>query len=109
MHLEVLAELLRIHVVRALVDVDEIGTATRLRDRFGGRDECIRNRDHRVARLDSSGDQSKPKRIGTVGYAHAVFSIAKRREIALKLLHHRTADKASGTESFREDLAQFFL
>ena len=39
----------RIHVVGALVDVDEIGPRAGLGDRLGGRDERIRDRDDDVA------------------------------------------------------------
>src|ERR1700677_1215396 len=61
--LEVGAQFQRIHVVGALVNIDELGECARLRDSFGGRDERVRNGYHGVARLDAGGGQRETERV----------------------------------------------
>ena len=48
---EIGAQLDGIHVVGALVDIDELGERSRLRDGFGSRDEGMGNGYRHVARL----------------------------------------------------------
>ena len=47
-----------------------------LRDRFGGRDERVRNGDDDVARPDAGGDQRKPQRVRAAADADAVLGVA---------------------------------
>ena len=106
---QVLAQFLRIHVVRSLVDVDEIWPRACLRDCFRRRDEGIGNRDYCVTRPDSRGEESKAQGIRAIRHSNAVLGRAECRELALKLFHHRTANESRGVESLMEDLSQFFF
>ena len=107
--LEVFAKFFRIEIVRGFVDVHEYDPRARLRDRFGRRDERIRNRDDGVAGAHTGRDQRKPQRIRATADANAMRSIAELREILLEPLNHRSADEPGRFKSGLENLAQFFL
>ena len=57
--LEVLAQFLRIHVVGALVDVDELRQRAGLRNRFRRRDKGIRNSDGHIPWLHACRHQGE--------------------------------------------------
>lgn len=58
--LQIEGQCLRIHRVRALVDVDEIRARPHLRDRLGGGDEGQRDRHDSVPGLNACREQHKP-------------------------------------------------
>ena len=61
-----------IHVVGALVDIDEFGGRPGLGDGFGGGDERVRDGNDRVARANACGHEREPQSIRAAAYAHAV-------------------------------------
>src|SRR2546430_3975970 len=83
------AQLLRIHVVGMLVDVDKFRQRARLRDSFGGRNKCVGNRDHDIALANARGHEREAQRIGRwkstrlnsshSQISYAVFCLKKKR------------------------------
>src|SRR5262249_12232202 len=95
---EILSERVRAHVVRPLIDVNELGVSSRLTDGFHGRDERMRDCDHRIALTDAGCDQRKTQCIGSASDADAVLRPTKSGEVALERFDLCTADESGGSE-----------
>ena len=84
-------EKLWIHRVRALVDVDEHRLGAAIADRFGGRHEGRRDRDHFIAGSNSERQQRQPKRVRAIADSDGVSRAAECGETLLEALDERSA------------------
>jgi hypothetical protein len=91
--LKVLAEFLRVHIVRMFIDVHEDRKGSGLGYGFRGSNERIRDCDYAVAWLDSGRNQGEPQRIGATTYPDAVWGITVLSEVPLKVLDHWATDE----------------
>src|SRR2546426_6452262 len=106
--LQIGAQLLRIHGVGALIDVDEIRPRARLRDCLRGGDEGERHRHHGISWSDARRDQREAQGVGAAGHSHAELRLTERREVALELLDCRATNEPGGVERGVENRAQLF-
>src|SRR5262245_16109405 len=97
--LQILAQLGRVHVVRALVNIHKPWECAGLRDSFCSSDEGVGNGDYDVAGLNARSDEGKPEGVGSIGHANAVLRTAKLGVSALKVGDHRSPDEAGTIES----------
>ena len=104
--LQVLRQLARVHVVRALVDIDEIGARAGLGDGLRRGDEGVRDGHHHVAGADARRHQREAQRVRAAAHAHALLRFAEGGEVALEALHHGAADEARRIQGGVEDRAQ---
>ena len=95
---QVLPQLLGIHVVGALVDVDEFGKRTSLRNRFRGGNECVRDGDDDIAGLTPAAISAKRRASVPLFTATACFGFAEGGKGLLEILDHRAADEARGAQ-----------
>src|SRR5690349_17438005 len=72
--LQIVAKLLRVHVVRAFVDVDELRKSPRLCYCFRGGNECVGDGYDHLARLYSRGHQGTTQSIGSAADRHGMRS-----------------------------------
>jgi len=107
--LQVLGQLARVHVVRALVDIDENRPRAGLGDGLRRGDERIRDRDDDGPLLEARRHESESHRVGAAGHAHTVPSTAELGEIALESFDHGAAYKRPGPQGCGENLAEFFF
>ena len=106
---QILCEFCGIHVVSLLVDVDELGQRSGLRNRFGSGDERVRHGDHNVAGLYSGGHQREPQSVGSAADGDRIAGLAESGECFLEILHHRSADESGGPQGFVKHFGQFLL
>src|SRR5262245_37780672 len=107
--LQIVTKLLRIHVVRAFVDVDELRKSSRLGYCLRGGNECVRNGHDHLAWLYSRTHQGKSQSIGSAIHRHSMLGSAELGECLFEILHHRTTDESSCPESPMEDSSQFLF
>src|SRR5437867_554620 len=106
--LQVGAQLLRIYVVGALIDVYEIRPRAGLRDGLRGSDKSVRHGHDRIARLHSRGDQGEPQSVCAAGRSNAELRLTELCEVALEPLDHGATDEPGGFERGLENRAQLF-
>src|ERR1700732_1026009 len=104
-----LAESFGIHVVGALVDVDELRQRSRLRDSLGRGDEGVWDCYHDVALCHSSCHQRKTEGVRTAVDCYCVFGVAERGKPFFKILHHRAANEASGANYLLKNCGELLL
>jgi hypothetical protein len=105
--LEIVLELGRIHVVGALVDVDEGDVRAGLGNGFGGGNEGMRDGDDGVALLDPRSHQGKAHGIRAAGETDAMGRVAILGKFAFELFHQGAADEARGTKNLPTNGEQF--
>src|SRR5271165_1034906 len=103
LRLEVLAELLRIHVVGPLSDVDKLGSGTGLRNRFSRCDKRVGYRHYYIALPDASGHQGKPYRVCAAADADGMLRCAERGERLLEVLDDWATNEARRPEGLLEN------
>src|SRR5579864_4908441 len=106
---EIFPKLFGIQIVGAGIDVDELRTSPGLRNRFCGRDECIRNGYDHVAGFYSRSHQGKAECVCPAPDPHGILRTAEFRESFFELIDHRTTDEAGGSQRLLEYRGQFFL
>src|SRR3954470_10931983 len=89
-----LLQLLRIHVICALIDIDEHRTRSCVRDCFRRGHKRPRHGDALVARADVSGEQREPKRLSPAANTDGVPRSTEGRKFRLELLHEGTTRKS---------------
>src|SRR5215469_7708404 len=85
--LQVLSETFEVHVESSLIDIHILGICTRLRNSFGGCNECIRNCEDAVARTHARSHEPKTQCIGTAPHTDAELDVTELGERALKVQH----------------------
>src|SRR5216683_3769189 len=83
-----------IHVVRALVNVDEFRQSSRLRNRFCRGNKGVRYGDDDIAGPHTTRQESEAECIRTAADCDRMFGATESSECFLKFLHHRAADKS---------------
>jgi hypothetical protein len=106
---EIRSERCGIQVTGALVHVYKLRPRPCLRDGFGCGNECVRDGNDRVARLDSGGDQRKSQRIRAAANPYAIARAAVLRKLMLELFYDRPAHECRLRECRLEYPAQFGL
>src|SRR5215467_12948467 len=84
--LEVFSQLLWIHSVCALVDVDEFGHCACLRNGFGSCDEGVRNGNNDITFTNACGYQPEAERVCSTVHRNRVLGIAESGEGILEVL-----------------------
>src|SRR5207248_4262514 len=107
--LEVIPQLLRIQVVRALVDVDKLRQSARLDDGLGRGNKGMRNRKDNIAGPHACSHDRETQSIGSAAHRDRMLGLTSRRESLLELLHHRPTDEAGSLQSPMEHLGQLWL
>ncbi len=79
--LQKLGQLLWIHVVAGVVDIDKQRPGPEIDDRTGGRVEGVRNRYHGIARSNAQGLKREQQGVGSGSHAHGVGQVAKARDL----------------------------
>src|ERR1700680_782730 len=106
--LEKLPQLLRIHVVGTLIDIDEFRARSCLRNRFRRGDEGIRHCNYRIALSDAGCDQGKTQRVGTAVHTDRKTRATKKCERLLEFFNHWATDEASAAQRLLENIRQLF-
>src|ERR1700730_6842737 len=104
-----LAESFGIHVVGALIDVDELRQRSRLRDSFGRGDEGVWHCYHDVAFCHSGCHQSETESVRTAVDCDRTFGVAERGKLFFKILHHRAANEARGANYLLKNRGKLLL
>src|SRR6267378_2773055 len=98
MVLQVFLKLARVHAIRALVNVDEVGARSRLADRLRRSNERVRDCDDHIASLYTGGSQSEPNGIRSAAYADTMRRVAEFCEVPLKFFHLWAANESGGAQ-----------
>src|SRR5271165_2541174 len=85
LRLQKFVELFRIHVVGALVDIDELRKRTGLRNGFGCGDEGVRHGEYTFALSDPGGNKREPQRVRPTADANTMAYVAEFRKGPLKI------------------------
>src|SRR5580692_6295376 len=106
---QVLAQFQRVHVVGALVDVDEFGKSSSLRDSFRGGNEGVRHGYDNVAGLHPAGHNGETQRIGTAADGNAMACAAECRKCLFEIFDHRTTNESGSVQNLVENGGEFLL
>src|SRR5579863_5113687 len=106
---QILSKLLRVHVVSAFVDVDELRKSSRLRNGFGGGDEGVWYGHDHIAWLDPARHDRKAKRISPAANRYRVAGAAECGKSLFEFFHHRTTDEAGGMQNLVENGSEFLF
>ena len=79
--LEIFAQILHVHRVRLLVNINEIRPRAGLTDRFSRGNKGVRYGNNDIPRLHSRRYQREAHCVGTAGDSHAVFRVTETRRI----------------------------
>src|SRR6266849_4367623 len=93
MVLQKVAQLLGIHVVGPLIDIDELGERTSLRNRFRRGDKSIRHRNDRTTFADARCHQGKAQRVRAAVHADRKPRLTESRKRSLEFFDHWPADE----------------
>ena len=101
--LDVFLELLGIHAIGPLVDVNKVRSRACLTYCLRCCDERMWNRKHDVSRQDPGGHQREANGVRPACKSDAMGGVTKPRKLALKFFHHGTAHKPGSSQSLLED------
>src|ERR1700674_5517567 len=109
LRVQILMEFFGIHVVGALVDVDELWHRSCLGYGFGRRDEGVRHRYYYIARLHTGRHQRETESVCAAADCYRTFCVAEGGKLFFEVLDHWATYKAAGTNRLLKDRCQFLL
>src|SRR5271157_211141 len=98
LRLQVLAEFFRVHIVGALIYVDELRLCTSLGNSFGGSDESVWHGEYAIARADPCGHKGETRRICPAAHTDAIVHLAELRKRVFKILYRLASYEGSGVQ-----------
>src|SRR5258706_9582289 len=107
--LHILAQKRRIQRIGPGIHIHEIRKRSGLRNCLGRGNECVRNRENNVSRLNTRASKSKTQGISTAADAHAMFGVAKLGEFTLKSLDGGAPNECSGSDGCRKSSNELIL